>query len=175
MVSSSGAVLIHGECDSREAGRGKRRSLKTRGPRSLLCIYLVCQLLEPPDERTLAAILQDIFQNFDIYHTTRDNRNILDIYNTTRDTYNINERLRKNYTAPWNIKNSYGIFYDEDEDENFKRWIRNLAGSLPTRQGSPRGLSEFGNMLQREWNPWQDSRKKISLVWAERNCRMVQK
>lgn len=169
MVSSSEAVLIHGDCDSKEAGQGQRRSLQTRGQRSSLCIYLVCQLLEPPNEGTLATILQDTFENFDVYHTTRDNGNILSVYDTTRDTLNINEKLRKNYTAPWNIKNSYGVFYHEDEDKDFKHWLRNLTGSTPIRQGSPRGLSEFGNMLQREWNPWQDPRNKIGLMWGRRN------
>lgn len=133
VVSSLGSVLIHAAHP-----RG------ADGDRSSLCLYLVNEDFDVPNHSTLASILKTTFENFDVYHTTRDNGRP-------------NLRVRGTKT-PWNIESSYGVHFPH-KDIGFGDWLSYLGASSPLRQGSPQGDSLSWNIFGREYSPWQDSRK----------------
>jgi hypothetical protein len=50
-----------------------------------------------PDRRTLAAIIMEVFQDYDVYHKTRENRTVC-----------ITE---KNADVFWKLENVYGVHF----------------------------------------------------------------
>jgi hypothetical protein len=151
-VSSSNAVLVHGGAHSHE---GKK-------VQSSHCVYLVGESLEVPDQDTLATIIKDTFEDFDVYHTTRDNGKL-------------SLKEKKEYKAPWNLARSYGLYFSYGREFSFSAWLRSLNAAVPTRQGSPRGASDSGNMLQREYRPWHDPRLIHGGPFAEKKLKFLRK
>ncbi|KAI9797022.1 MAG: hypothetical protein M1833_005855 [Piccolia ochrophora] len=150
-VSPSGAVLIHG------LGRTPRIGGNTKPS---LCMYLVHEPLEAPHRDTLGTIIKDTFQDYDIYHTTRDNE-VLDL------------RRKKFLQPPWNLSKTYGVHCSLG-DLSFPKWLISLQVSPPTRQGSPKGPSDTGrNMFFKNYNPWRDLRTYTSDTFSIKRERVL--
>ena len=90
-VSPSGAVLIYGQ------------GVPNKGTISPPCVYLVDKSLEVPDRRTLAAIIMEAFQDYEVYYTTRDNRTVC---------------ITKNADVFWKLENVYGRHFSEMQDQS---------------------------------------------------------
>lgn len=134
-VSPSSAVLLHGAGHFHDVGKKMQSSI---------CVYLVGEHLGIPSQDNLATIIKGTFEDFDVYHTTRDNGKM-------------SLKERKDGRAPWNLSNSYGLHFSYG-DSSFPKWLRVLNAAIPTRQGSPRGPLLGGNMLERQYTPWHDPR-----------------
>ena len=152
-VSPHGAVLIYG------------MGVPNKGTTSPLCVYLVGKSVEVPDQRALAAIIMETFQDHDVYHTTRDSR-------TTCLT-------KRKKDAPWNLDPTYGVHFSYG-CESFPKWLQELGVPWPKRQGSPRGSSESGNLFARfQRNPWKDNRledtsREIRRAMAQQRRNFIQ-
>ncbi|CRG87257.1 hypothetical protein PISL3812_04274 [Talaromyces islandicus] len=110
-----------------------------------LCLYIVQSCTTLPDQTTVARIIKRTFEDYDVYHTTRDNGTL-------------NLRQIRQYRDIWNIKKSYGVFFSYGE-RSFRKWLKHLQMPVPTRQGSPRGPDDTGRIIfQRQYTPWHDPR-----------------
>ncbi|KAK4235994.1 hypothetical protein C8A03DRAFT_36126 [Achaetomium macrosporum] len=133
--SDQGAALVHGDAYHHFPDRSK----------SAICVYLVSDSTEPPNQDELARIIKNTFEDRDVYHTTRD-------YGT------LNIRNMKEYQRIWNLERTYGVFFSYGKG-SFVKWLRSLGKPLPTRQGSPRGPNDDGRiMFTRNYSPWHDPR-----------------
>ncbi|KAH6842680.1 hypothetical protein B0I37DRAFT_382547 [Chaetomium sp. MPI-CAGE-AT-0009] len=132
-LSDHGAVLVHGE------GRA------SEGPSSI-CVYLARESITPPSEEDLANIIKQTFEDYDVYHTTRNNGTL-------------NLRTGKRDRDIWNLKDSYGVFFSYG-GSSFVKWLRALDKPLPTKQGAPRVPEDMGHVaiFEREYSPWHDPR-----------------
>ena len=143
-VSDQGAVLIHG-------GRCPQALAMSRRNPAKICVYIVRDGQPAPEKAELAHIVKTTFENYDVYHTTRD-------------PGTLRPRAEQMYRrAPrWNLERSYGLFYDTGvELESFSQWSNFLIGGFPVRQGSPRGPTDTGQiMFRREYYPWHDPGQK---------------
>jgi hypothetical protein len=134
-VSPQAGVLIHGSAHSTE-GRMSRTSL---------CLYLFQSSTEPPSRMDIGSIIKDTFENFDVYHTTRNNGNL-------------NLRDQRDVNKIWNLKDIYGMHFSYG-GSSFSKWVKFLQCPVPTRQGSPRGPEDSGrSMFTRDYTPWHDPR-----------------
>ncbi|KIX02682.1 uncharacterized protein Z518_08624 [Rhinocladiella mackenziei CBS 650.93] len=142
LVSKSGAVLI--------CGYGPNAGIQ-RSKQSDNCIYFVGNPVEALDQSGVAAAIKDTFENFDVYHTTRNN-----------GTDNIRSPS-KGSRAPWNLERVYGI---DTRPIGFVRWLKCLGSDVMSRQGSPRDPNGSGNyLLTRNIRPWHDPR----LIWIRQD------
>lgn len=143
-VSDQGAVLIHG-------GRCPQALAMSRRNPAKICVYIVRDGQPAPEKAELAHIVKTTFENYDVYHTTRD-------------PGTLRPRAEQMYRrAPrWNLVRSYGLFYDTGvELESFSQWSNFLIAGFPVRQGSPRGPTDTGQiMFRREYFPWHDPGQK---------------
>ncbi|KAF3940404.1 hypothetical protein ABW19_dt0203441 [Dactylella cylindrospora] len=131
-ISDQGAILIYG-------ANGDEITE--------LCVYIVEGPEEPPDKKKLGAIIKGTFEDFDVYHTTRD-----------RGKLNI--RAAPEGRSVWNLSRTYGFFFHY-WGESFVRWLRLLNEPRPTRQGCPRGDYATGRIvITRDYDPWHDPRRK---------------
>lgn len=135
-ASSQGAVLIYGDCHRHLPGRSK----------TPICVYLVRESLELPNQDELGLIIKRTFEDHDVYHTTRN-------YGT------LNPRnVKESQCDIWNLERPYGVFFSYGKS-SFVKWLRRLGEPLPTRQGSPRGRHATGRvMFERNYGPWHDPR-----------------
>ncbi|KAK6446046.1 hypothetical protein FP744_10002295 [Trichoderma asperellum] len=138
-VSPQSGVLIHGLCHRTEGLRTK----------TSLCLYLFRSSTEPPSKTDIGMIIKETFENFDVYHTTRDNGNL-------------NLRDQKIVSQIWNLKEVYGLHFSYGHvlggKCSFLKWVEYLQCPVPTRQGSPRGPNDCGRIYTREYSPWHDPR-----------------
>ncbi|KAL2127143.1 hypothetical protein VTI74DRAFT_11257 [Chaetomium olivicolor] len=134
-VSDQGAVLINGSTHHHFSDAS----------RSPICVYLVRDSTEPPNQDELARIIKRTFEDHDVYHTTRN-------YGT------LSIRDMKECRSIWNLSHTYGVFFSGG-GSSFVKWLKALGKPLPTRQGSPRGPRDTGRiMFTREYQPWNDPR-----------------
>ncbi|KAL5001181.1 hypothetical protein BDV10DRAFT_182743 [Aspergillus recurvatus] len=143
-VSKEGAVLITGgDLRNRQCSPAK------------LCVYLTeSSAAQPPQPADLARIIKTTFENCDVYHTTRDNGTL-------------NLKTEKEYRDIWNLKDPYGFFFSYGGPSFFK-WLKAMDSPVPTRQGSPRGPTDTGQILfSREYSPWHDPRHIYGGPWAD--------
>jgi hypothetical protein len=135
VVSRSNAALIHGGGYSHS---GKQNQQSTP------CVYFVHESLEVPSSDILAKTIKNAFEDNDAYHTTHNNGKA-------------NIRTKTTERAPWNISNSYGVYFSFGGN-SFSKWLQSLQAPLPTKQGSPRGDTATGSMFSRDYSPWSDPR-----------------
>ncbi|KAL6888039.1 hypothetical protein GGI43DRAFT_425928 [Trichoderma evansii] len=123
-VSPQAGVLIH----------GFGHHLEKKGVSTSLCLYLFRPSTEPPSAMDIGHVIKETFENFDVYHTTRNNGNL-------------NLRDQKDANRIWNLEN----------------WVKYLQCPIPTRQGSPRGPNDSGRCIfTRNYIPWHDPRLIIA-------------
>ncbi|KAL2832932.1 hypothetical protein BDW59DRAFT_157081 [Aspergillus cavernicola] len=145
VVSEDGAVLIHG---GRMSSNGEYSPAK-------LCVYLTqTSHAQPPQPPALARIIKATFEDYDVYHTTRDNGTL-------------NLRAEQKYRNIWNLENPYGLFFSYGY-QSFTKWLRNMDMPVPTRQGSPRKPTDTGRIIfTRDHSPWHDPRLMNGGPFAE--------
>ncbi|KAL2871431.1 uncharacterized protein BJX67DRAFT_342232 [Aspergillus lucknowensis] len=130
-VSSDGCVLVYAHGHQHDPGRQK----------SSVCVFFTDGQPDLPTPETLGRAIENTFENFDVYHTSRIHR-----------VPNFRVLGKDKVGKRWNIDNAYGIF---SRGYDFVDWISSLGGEPPIRQGSSRpGTS--ADLFSRNHYPYQE-------------------
>jgi hypothetical protein len=137
-VSEEGGILIRSEY--------RHHRLEESSNLSPLCLFVAREFTDPPSRGELIQIIKNTYENFDVYHTSRDSRIL-------------SPRTKREERPVWNLEGPYGVDVS-CPSYGFTTWLQKWHNSVPLRQGTPCGPNDSGRMIfARNFFPWCDSRR----------------